>query len=200
MARKPTPGTRELILDTATRLFDEHGARAVGMQQIVDECGCGKNMLYRAFDSKDDLVVAYLDRCHEEWTAIVDAAVRPYADDPARQLVAIVAVAADQVGAPDYRGCPFRTTHAQFRDRSHPAHRAAARHLDAVWARLRSLAADAGATDPTELADRLMLVLDGVYTSGGTFGGGGAATAAVALAAELVAGSTSSTRPARSGT
>jgi AcrR family transcriptional regulator len=187
MARTPTPGTRERILDNATRLFDEHGARAVGMQQIIDECGCGKNMLYREFASKDDLVVAYLDRCHEEWTAIVDDATRPVAGDPSGQLVAIVAVAAGQVAAPDYRGCPFRTAQAQFRDPSHPVHRAAARHLDALHARLRALADQAGARDPDILADRLMLVVDGVYVNGAAYGDRGAARAAVDLAAELVA-------------
>jgi AcrR family transcriptional regulator len=187
MARTSTPGTRDRILEHATRLFDEHGARAVGMQQIIDECGCGKNMLYREFASKDDLVVAYLGRCHEEWTAVVDEALRPLAGDPAGQLVAIVAVAARQVGVPSYRGCPFRTAQAQFRDPSHPVHRAAGRHLDALHDRLRALAARAGARDPEVLADRLMLVVDGVYVNGAAYGGRGATTAAVDLAGELVA-------------
>jgi AcrR family transcriptional regulator len=199
MARTPRPGTRDRILDNATRLFDEHGARAVGMQQIIDECGCGKNMLYREFASKDDLVVAYLDRCHQEWTAIVDDAIRPLAGDPARQLVAIVAVAAGQVAAPDYRGCPFRTAHAQFRDPSHPVHRAAARHLDDLQGRLRALAGQAGARDPDVLTDRLTLVVDGIYVNGAAFGGRGAATAAVDLAGEIVAAAVGDREPGATG-
>jgi hypothetical protein len=50
----------------------------------------------------------------------MDEATLPYADDPARQLVAMVRAVARQVAAPDYRGCSFRTTHAQFRDEDHP--------------------------------------------------------------------------------
>ena len=44
----------------------------------------------------------------------------PYAGDPARQLVAMVHAVARQVAAPDYPGCPFRTTHAQFPDEPIP--------------------------------------------------------------------------------
>ena len=148
MARKPAPGTRERILDSAARLFRENGARAVGTQQIIDECGCGKKLLYREFASKDELVVAYLERCQGEWTVTMDEAIRPYADDPARQLVALVRAVARQVAAPDYRGCPFRTTHAQLPDKEHPANQAAARHVTDLRARLRSLAERAGAARP----------------------------------------------------
>src|SRR6187549_1952821 len=89
MPRKPAPGTRDRILDSATRLFQEHGVRAVGTQQIVDECGCGKKLLYGEFATKDELVVAYLERCQQEWSAVMDEATRTYAEDPARQLVAM---------------------------------------------------------------------------------------------------------------
>ena len=197
MARKPAPGTRDRILDSAARLFQEHGTRAVGTQQIIDDCGCGKNLLYREFASKDDLVVAYLERCQQEWVAIMDDATRPYADDPARQLVAMVRAMARQVGAPDYQGCPFRTAHAQFPDDDHPAHQVAVRHVRTLRAQLHRLARRARARDPRGLADRIMLVIDGLYVNGAMLGPRGATTAAVALADELVRGSVEPTTPAQ---
>jgi AcrR family transcriptional regulator len=186
MARKPAPGTRERILDSAARLFRENGARAVGTQQIIDECGCGKKLLYREFASKDELVVAYIERCQGEWTATMDEATRPYADDPARQLMALVRAVARQVAAPDYRGCPFRTTHAQFPDKEHPANQAAARHVTDLRARLRILAERANARDPRGLADRIMLIIDGLYINGGILGRTRAINEAVALSEGLV--------------
>lgn len=189
MPRKPAPGTRDRILDNAARLFQEHGPRAVGTQQIIDECGCGKKLLYREFASKDDLVVAYLERCQREWSAIMDEATLPYAGDPARQLVALVQAVAGQVTAPDYRGCPFRTTHAHYPDDDHPAHQVAVRHVKDLRARLRTLARRAGARDPRALADRIMLIIDGLYINGAMLGGRDVAETAVALARELVGGS-----------
>ncbi len=107
MARKRAAGTRDRILDSAARLFQEHGARAVGTQQIIDDCGCGKNLLYREFPSKDDLVVAYLERCQQEWTAVMEDATRPHADDPAGQLVAMVQAVAQPDRRPRLHGLPL---------------------------------------------------------------------------------------------
>jgi AcrR family transcriptional regulator len=189
MPRTPAPGTRDRILDTAARLFQKHGARAVGMQQIVDECGCGKSLLYREFASKDQLVAAYLERCQREWTETMDEATRPHADDPAGQMVAIVRAVARQIAAADFRGCPFRISHAEFPDKDHPAHQVAVRHAKDLRARLRGLAEQARARDPRALADRVMLIIDGLYINGAMLGPNGAATAAVAFAQELVRGS-----------
>jgi hypothetical protein len=97
-----------------------------------------------------------------------------------------VRAVARQVAAPDYRGCPFRTTHAQFPDKEHPANRAAARHVTNLRARLRSLAERANARDPRGLADRIMLIIDGLYINGGILGRTRAINEAVALSEELV--------------
>jgi AcrR family transcriptional regulator len=190
MARKRAPGTRDRILDNAGRLFREHGARAVGMQQIVDACGCGKNLVYREFASKDDLVAVYLDRCQQEWTATMDQATLADAGDPAAQLVAMVRAAVAQAESEDYRGCPFRSTLAQFPSEDHPAHRAAVRHADELWARLHALAERAGARDARSLADQLMLVFDGLYTNGAVLGPKGSVGAAVPLAQDIVRAAT----------
>ena len=186
MARSPAPGTRDRILDTATRLFREQGVRAVGLQQIIDECGCGKSLLYREFASKDALVVAYLEHAQAEWSEIIDEALRPHAGDPAAQLVALVQAVADQVAATDYAGCPFRTTHAHFPDPDHPAHRVAVRHVRDLRARLRRLARLARARNPEALGDRLLLIIDGLYVNGSMLGDRTAGATAVALAEELV--------------
>ncbi len=186
MARRPTPDARNCILDAAARLFNAYGVHAVGLQQIIDNYGCGKNLLYREFASKDDLVVAYLERCHQDWTRKVEQVIRPLADDPAGQLIAIVRAVAEKATAPGTRGCALRNAHAEFPDANHPAHQVAVEHFSAMRAQLLDLAERAGARNPRMLADRIVLIIDGLYANGAVFGGDGAAAAAVAFAEEVV--------------
>src|SRR5260370_12150159 len=51
---------RERILLAARDLFHRHGIRGVGVETIAEAAGTNKMTLYRHFDSKDDLIVAYL--------------------------------------------------------------------------------------------------------------------------------------------
>ncbi len=190
MARNRTPGIRDRILDVAARLFTEHGVRAVGLQQVIDECGCGKNLLYREFGGKDELVVAYLERYHDEWTDAVDEAIRPLADDSAAQLVAMVQTVENEIAAPGFRGCPFTTTYVEFPDPSHPAHRVAVDGVNHTRAWLQEIAERAGADDPSTLADRLNLIIDGLYANGAVAGSNGAAASGVAFARDLVEAAT----------
>lgn len=185
MARKPDPGARERILDVATRLFAERGVHAVGLQQIIDECGCGKNLLYREFGSKDELVVAYLERCREDWTAILQTA-RSDTADAAQQLVALVGAAAEQATEDGFRGCPLRNAYAEFPDETHPAHQVIVAHYTERQNHLRELALRARARDADALADRIALIIDGINANGAVLGGTGALRAAVTFAEDAV--------------
>jgi AcrR family transcriptional regulator len=184
MARTPDPGAHDRILDAASRLFAEHGVHAVGLQQIIDECGCGKNLLYREFGSKDDLVVAYLERCRRDWAAIVAEATR--ADDPAQRLVALVEGVARRAAEDGFRGCPLRNAHAEFPDAGHPAHQVIVAHYSERRDHLRELAGRARAEDPDALADRIALIIDGINANGAVLGEAGAVRAALAFAEDTV--------------
>jgi AcrR family transcriptional regulator len=156
------------------------------MQQIIDELGCGKNLLYREFATKDDLVVAYLQRCRQGWAAIVERAGREQPDDPAARLVAVVRIAAEEATAPGYRGCPVTNTRAEFPTEDHPVSAVATDHFESMRGHLYDLARRAGAADPRGLADRLKLIIDGLNVNGAAQGGQGAAAVAVAFAEDVV--------------
>ncbi|MFJ7423939.1 TetR/AcrR family transcriptional regulator [Streptomyces uncialis] len=189
MARKPTSNAHDRILDAAAGLFDRYGVHAVGMQQIIDELGCGKQLLYREFASKDKLVVAYLQRSTRDWDRTLEDAMKA-AETPAEQLVEVVR--AVQTMAPGTRGCSLRNTHAEFPHPDHPAHRISVEHFRTVREQLRELARRTSAANPDRLGDRIMLIIDGLYASGSILGATGAAAAAVEFARDVIRFETSS--------
>lgn len=60
---------RELIEDAAARLFAEQGYAATTVEQIVAAAGVSKPMLYRHFESKQDLHMKLLERRRDELAA-----------------------------------------------------------------------------------------------------------------------------------
>jgi AcrR family transcriptional regulator len=59
---------RERILDAAYSLFAQYGTRSVGVDAIIERSGVAKMTLYRHFKSKQDLVLAFLERRGALWT------------------------------------------------------------------------------------------------------------------------------------
>lgn len=79
-------GEREQqMLGVATRLFAERGFQNVSMDEIADEVGITKPMLYAYFDSKEGLYVACIRRAAQPLQTAVSEAVDP-ALPPERQL------------------------------------------------------------------------------------------------------------------
>jgi AcrR family transcriptional regulator len=156
------------------------------MQQVVDESGLGKSLLYREFPSKDDLVVAWLHEMRAVWWEATGRVLERYPDDPPRQLLGIVEMVYDDVSAAGYVGCVYHNTRAEFRDPRHPGHQESVEHAREILGQLRDLAHDGGAVEPDELADQLLLVIDGIYASGSVLGPAGPARWGVDLAAQLI--------------
>src|SRR4051812_50145349 len=112
---------RERVLETAYRLFSRHGTRAVGVDRIIAESGVAKMTLYRNFASKDDLILAFLERREERWTrAWLQASVEERADSPAERLLAIFDVFGEWFARDDFEGCSFINVMLEVADAQHP--------------------------------------------------------------------------------
>ncbi|HEY1015034.1 MAG TPA: TetR/AcrR family transcriptional regulator [Herpetosiphonaceae bacterium] len=169
-----------------SRLFYERGYQAVGIDTIVAESGIAKMTLYRHFPSKDDLIVAYLERANAQFWGWLEAALAGI-DDPQTRIIAMMAEIGRLAASPQCLGCAFQGAAAEFPQLEHRAHQAAQAHKQAMRAWLRDLAAAAGLRDPDGLANQLLLLIDGVWSSVRMFGAANLAGAAVPAAQSLLA-------------
>jgi AcrR family transcriptional regulator len=61
-----TERNRSLVLDAARRVFMERGYHAATLEQIAEEAGFSKGVVYSQFESKADLFLALLDKRIDE--------------------------------------------------------------------------------------------------------------------------------------
>ncbi|MFE3543560.1 TetR/AcrR family transcriptional regulator [Nocardia sp. NPDC059177] len=88
----------ERILDAAAELFAEQGVTAVGMGDIAKAAGCSRATLYRYFDNRHAVRVAFVHRETRRIVARLDEQVREIAD-PAERIIAAMLGAVGQVRA-----------------------------------------------------------------------------------------------------
>ena len=155
--RAAAPGAssaaRERILDSAYDLVSRRGIRAVGIDEVIDRAEVAKATLYRHFPSKDDLVIAFLERREQRWTlGLIEAGARERSDSPEECLLAIFDVFHDWFQEADFEGCSFINVLLETADRGHPIGAASAVHLENIRSMVRSLAEEAGLRDPSSFA------------------------------------------------
>ena len=161
----PAAPARERILDTAFRLFYARGPRGVGVDTVIAESGVAKTTLYKHFPSKDDLVLAYLDKVDQTWFGQLRAAARAAGNDPRDQMVGMFDALASACRREGYHGCAFINTAAESEPDTH-VHARTVEHKTVVRAWVTELARRASAADPDLLALQLTLLLDGGLSAG----------------------------------
>lgn len=178
--------TAARVLATASRLFYSHGVRAVGIEWIVAESGVAKTSLYRHYQTKDDLIAAFLEREDREFWMQWDAVVKAVAGDPLRELMALLDWIGERVARDGYRGCPQINVAAEFSDPDHPARRIRAYHKGVMFERLKVIASRIGVRRPDDVAHQIALLLDGAFASDGRLARAGAARVLRSAARALI--------------
>ena len=160
-ARDAQPEARERILDSSYELFSQRGIRAVGVDELIEHAGIAKATLYRHFPSKDDLVLAFLERREELWTrGLVEAGAKSRGSTPKEQLLAIFDVFDEWFRREDFEACSFINVMLEMGS-DHSLGRASARHLENVRSVVRSLAEEAGLQDPDSFAHSCHILMKG---------------------------------------
>jgi len=77
-----TRNLKEHILQTASGLFYSQGIKATGVDTIVKAAGTTKMSLYKYFPSKDDLILAHLQKSGAEMRVLIMNAIDSRATQP----------------------------------------------------------------------------------------------------------------------
>jgi AcrR family transcriptional regulator len=160
-----TPDARERILAAAYELLSRRAIRDVGIDEVIERAGVAKATLYRHFPSKDDLVIAFLERREERWTmAWVEAEARGRGSTAEDQLLAIFELFDEWFRRDDFEACSFVNVLLEMGP-AHPVGQASVRHLATIRSVVGRLAEEAELRDPDSFARSWHILMKGSIVS-----------------------------------
>jgi AcrR family transcriptional regulator len=157
-----TPRPRERILAAATRLFLEEGIQAVGVARIIREARVAQMTPYRQFGGKDGVIVAALEQWCSEWTGWLLDEVDRCGDGPEARFAGLWAALERRFASKEFAGSLVLLAAVELRRvPDHPTWKVIAEHQMAMRQLLEDLVKPLGVADPTTLAARLQLLMEG---------------------------------------
>jgi AcrR family transcriptional regulator len=162
---------REKLLEAAGRRFYIDGIAATGIDTITAEAAVAKMSLYNNFSSKDELVVAYLDRRHAEWLGLLEDRLQRAGSAEERVLAVFDAYLDHAALAYEhgFRGCGLLNGAAEL-PVGHPGRASVRVHKHEVREILVDLCAAARRQDAEQLGEHLFLLVEGGVVSAGLEG------------------------------
>jgi AcrR family transcriptional regulator len=161
---------KDRILDTASRLFYNQGYHVTGINQIIEEADIARASLYNHFASKTDLLLAYLDRTHEEWFFELDRYLSPL-PSPKEKLLALFDFRIQRQRMLKYKGCHFNKITAETSEDAEVARRVKT-HKERLRQYILELVRRTDhrrVMEDEALADALFLLLEGGIALGAMF-------------------------------
>lgn len=104
VSRAQAEENRQTVIDTAGRLFREHGFDGIGLKDLMHEAGLTQGAFYKQFESKDDLIAQASCRALESAEGLWERVAGRAPQEPLRAVVEFYLGA----GHRDHRmeGCP----------------------------------------------------------------------------------------------
>lgn len=161
--RAATSEARERILDTADRLFYEHGVRAVGIDRMIAEAGIAKATLYAHFRSKDDLILAVLQHREKAVLEFFRAAMERHGKTS--PLRAFFAALKEWFESPGFRGCAFQNAAIELADPKHPGAEFVRGHKRRFFEMLTGIVEKTVGRSAAKLAPAVSLLVEGAIVA-----------------------------------
>jgi AcrR family transcriptional regulator len=183
-ASVPRATARERLLAAADELFYENSINTVGIDRIIEHAGVAKASLYDCFGSKDELIRSYLEARNAARQARINERISRY-DTPQKKILSIFELLGELSSQPGYRGCAFMRARSDD-SVSEKVKAASDQSRTFMLDRFMSLAREASAANPGQLAQQLLLLYDGASVAAHLDRNHGAAGLAREMAAQLL--------------
>ena len=159
---------RQRILESAYELFSRRGISGVGIEEVIARASVAKATLYRHFPSKNELVLAFLERREQLWTyGWVEREARLRGGSAEGSLLAIFDLFDEWFHRDDFEGCSFVNVMLETADPASAIGAATAMHLENVRGVIRALAGEAGLRDVEQFALSFHILMKGSIVQAG---------------------------------
>jgi AcrR family transcriptional regulator len=166
---------RDHLVHTALTLFCRQGFRATGIDAVLAESGVAKKTLYNHFKSKDELIIATLQKRDEDFFVGIRDAIERFTPqqqgDPRMARVLAFFDALDEwITSDSFNGCTFINASAEYPRRDDPIHVACANHKKLVVQFIQELLSGLRLEDSLSVARQVALLVDGAIVNAHTGG------------------------------
>jgi AcrR family transcriptional regulator len=144
--------TRDRLIDVAMRLFWEKGYGASSVADILREARANSGSLYHFFPTKQDLLVAVLERYREGLYPMLLAPIWGAISDPIERIFALLAKYRELLVQTDcFYGCPIGSLALELHEPDPPVRQLLAANFDGWTDAIRRCLEDAGGRLPPDL-------------------------------------------------
>jgi AcrR family transcriptional regulator len=161
------PDTRDRLILVAMKLFHEQGYGATSIQEILREADAHAGSLYHAFPTKQELLIAVLERYREGLHPMLLDPVWNKVRDPIERIFALLAkYRAALVDTDCFYGCPIGSLALELHEPDPPVRALLAVNFNGWTSAIEQCLEDAGSRIPknvnrTELASFVLTVMEG---------------------------------------
>jgi AcrR family transcriptional regulator len=160
------PSRRNELIDAAMRVFSRKGFHTSNLDDILEEGGISRMTLYNHFKSKDELIIAAMQRKDELFNQQLQAYLDSRkASSPQERILAIFDYFEQWFSSPEFSGCLFINVSAEFFDADCEQRRLAATHKQELVRTLRTLCEQGGFEHPEEVAQQLQILFEGAIVA-----------------------------------
>ncbi|TDF42223.1 TetR/AcrR family transcriptional regulator [Alteromonadaceae bacterium M269] len=178
---------KEHLVKTAQNLFYKQGIRSTGIDTVLAESGVAKKTLYNHFKSKDELIIATLQRRDQQFMDMLRLGTQKYmpaqnGDVRLSRVLAFFDALAEWIASENFSGCMFINASAEYPRQNDPIHVACTNHKRLVIQFIEELLSSGTFKDSYNLARRMALLADGAIVNAHTTNDQNAAKEAKAMA------------------